>query len=141
MNIIDLINSYAYNQWISTDHHIAPWSNEQVQNIVLSSQFKSWEKTHPKGTVDDYYQHLRQEQAYHETPQYQIEVLQDQIDNYSYIINSLSTETSNLREEVSNMNYYISNIKTISCVSLLSSFFLIIFCVFLGWKLFNNNKK
>ena len=116
---IDANNSYAYKQWESAGSHVAPWDYNEVLEVIQSSQFKKWQEYNPNGTIDQYYIYLCDRQAYLNSPEYKIECLESQIV-------TLNDEVTELKEEISEKDDKISYLKSLSSVTITTTFILMV---------------
>ena len=141
MNIDALLNAGdVIDQWKSSNHHVAPWTESQIYEIVQTYDFQVWFSNHPNGTIDQYYVYLCNRQAYLNSPQYRIKNLEERIDNMSGEVVTLNKELSHLKEELVEKEDEIFMLRAFSCVTLTTSFILMILSCVLLYKLRKRNK-
>lgn len=95
----------------------------EVLRIVRTEQFQNWYKSNPKGTFDQYISYLKQKRLeYVNSPQYQIQVLQNQLENaiiendeYQKSIKEKNEEIESLSERI-----FLYNVSLVSIFILLT---------------------
>ncbi|WP_288511801.1 hypothetical protein [uncultured Prevotellamassilia sp.] len=95
----------------------------EALRIVRTQQFQSWYKSNPKGTFDQYISYLKQKRLeYVNSPQYQIQVLQNQLENaiiendeYQKSIKEKNEEIESLSERI-----FLYNVSLVSIFILLT---------------------
>lgn len=88
----------------------------EALRIIRTQQFQNWYKSNPKGTFDQYISYLKQKRLeYVNTPQYQIQVLQNQLENaliendeYQKSIREKNEEIESLSETIFLYNVSLS---------------------------------
>ena len=137
---IEAINNPAFTQWQNAKNKVAPWDQFQVIDIIKSQSFKRWQSANPSGTIDQYYLYLCQEQAYKQSPQYQIRELQNEVEQLNLEVSQLNAETYELREEINYKDETISTLRTFTWSFIGSTFFLLIVSIILMIKLKRKNR-
>lgn len=95
----------------------------EVLRFVRTEQFQNWYKSNPKGTFDQYISYLKQKRLeYVNSPQYQIQVLQNQLENaiiendeYQKSIKEKNEEIESLSERI-----FLYNVSLVSIFILLT---------------------
>ena len=140
MNIdafLEAAGTYAFKQWESTHSNFTPEDMDEVIKVIQSSQFKAWQKDNPNGTIDQYYRYLRQVQAYHNSNEYKIEVLQDNVESMGQAVGTLREEVTVLQGEVKELN----NLKSQNGLIIGISLFLFLISAILAFSLIKKYKS
>lgn len=139
--LVRAVNSYVFKQWKQASSHVAPWGEFEVIDIIQSPQFQRWHAANPGGTIDQYYQHLCQVQAYHQSPQYQLQVLHDEIQSLELEIETLRDENEELREEIDDKYDKISYLQGLSTSFIIISLILLVLSIVLFTELKSSHPK
>lgn len=91
-------------------------SNEELYmalKLVKTSHFKNWYSSHPHGTMDQYLAYRDQQiTAYYNSPEYQIQSLQEQLGELNVNIQELTQEVKEKDNKIEELNSSLSQAKT-----------------------------
>ena len=141
MDVSGFINastSPQYKQWEQAHGgtgHVNVNEMDRVIDLIQSQSFQTWLQSNPNGTVDQYLAYCQQIQSYHQSPQYQIQLLSEQIDELQGEVESLTEKSTELNSEISDKNDEISSLKGWLGTLSVASTILIIIIILLGIKL------
>lgn len=110
----------AYDYWVATHPNASSNAKKEAYDIAQSKAFENWIYNNPKGSLEQYLSHIHQQQAYYNSPQYQLDALEYQVSTQSETIESLRNEIDNLKSELQDTQYdneILSNYNTVWCVS------------------------
>lgn len=124
-------------QWEMNKSHIAPWTWQEVYDIVQTSHFINWYRNNPQGTIDQYYLYLSQKRAYENSPQDRIECLENQMGDMRNEIGLLRKDIGELQLEIAEQERQASHVNKVT-----SGFIIIAVMLLLGLVIFYfKNKK
>ncbi len=113
----------AYDYWVSTHPNASSNAKKEAYDIAQSKAFENWICNNPNGSLEQYISRIQQQQAYYNSPQYQLEALEYQISIQSETIKSLRDEIDNLKSELKDAqsdNEDLSHCNTVWCASTIS---------------------
>lgn len=124
MNVQGFIKAMsAYDHWVSTHPNASSNVQKEAYDIAQSKAFENWICDNPNGSLEQYIGHIHKQQAYYNSPQYQLDALEYQISVQSETIESLREEINNLKSELQDTqfdNEALSHYNTVWCASTIS---------------------
>lgn len=102
--------------WLTNGHRTNAEISEALY-LVKSQHFKDWYACHPKGTMEQYLEYREQQIiAYRNSPEYQIQSLQEQIEELNTNITELREEIQEQNDVIEGLNASLSQSRTFSLV-------------------------
>lgn len=102
------------------------FQTRKTLRIVRTQQFQDWYKANPKGTFDQYLVFLQQRRLeYVNSPQYQIMILQNQLEDANREIDKLQENLDDKNEQIESLSESLNQYKIATFISLI----LLIACI------------
>lgn len=102
MNVQGFISAMsAYDSWKATHSNASATQLNEFFKIAQSDSFIDWIYNNPNGTLEQYVNLLYQQQAYYNSSQCQLDILENQVGNQRETIESLQDEVNDLKSELS----------------------------------------
>ena len=81
--------------------------------LIKTQHFKDWYQSHPHGTMEQYLTYRNQQiTAYYNSPQYQLQMLNEQIELLNRNITELKEEVQEKNDEIDELNESLNQAKT-----------------------------
>lgn len=124
----------AFDQWLSAHPNSSMEDQETIAIFVESDIFKSWQRTHPTGTVDQYrYEVQQQNLHYLESRQSEIDQLENEMNQLKADNEQLFSEIQYNRSIIINLQETCKKYKTTS-ISLVILVGILAFVLWKKWK-------
>lgn len=142
MDVERFINApEQYQVWEMTHSNASYSMKDYAYKISTSQEFHNWLSSHPNGTLEQYLAILQQQQqAYYNSPQYQISSLRSIVETQEKTIQDLNYQIEELNSEISNNAAEIKSLQTTSIVFGSISLVLTILIAYLAYRLRKNSK-
>ena len=113
MNVKAFIEAMDYpilKDWIERD---ANADYEMGLMLIKTQHFKDWYQSHPHGTMEQYLVYRNQQvTAYYNSPQYRLQMLQEQIEDLNSNITELKEEVQAKNDEIDDLKESLNQAKT-----------------------------
>ncbi len=126
----------AYENWVSSNPNASTNTKKEAYDIAQSNAFEDWIYANPKGSLEQYMTLLRRQQTYHNSPQYQIDALEDQIISQEETIEYLQHEIKDMKEELSYLESENDDLSYYNNVWIVTSFIFLILTIVLSVVLY-----
>lgn len=137
MDVERFINAPKEYQAWEMGHSNASYSmKDYAYKVSTSPEFRDWMNSHPKGSLEQYLSILQQQQqAYYNSPQYQISSLRSVVETQEKTIQNLNERIDELNTEIYGENEDIKSLQSTSILFGSTTLILSILTAYLAYRL------